>query len=217
GLEQAVSVRTLGFKDYGRSKETMAALTRAMLHKFTTRIRHRAAGYEKVVEREVDPYRLWYVNGGIYVVGHDHRSGEIRTFAVERISAAKATNRRFDIPADFDFELFTQNAFGVIYGEPREAKIHFSRGQAPYIAERTRHSSQKIETLADGSLELTLQVANLWEVKRWLIGYGADARVLEPEGLRKEIEEECAKLLRTGKSGNGSGRARVRSRRMRKI
>ena len=83
GLEQAVSVRTLGFKDYGRSKETMAdadALDAAQVHHANP---HRAAGYEKVVEREVDPYRLWYVNGGIYVVGHDHRSGEIRTFAVE--------------------------------------------------------------------------------------------------------------------------------------
>jgi predicted DNA-binding transcriptional regulator YafY len=196
GLDQAVSVRTLGFKDYSRSKDVINVLTRSMFHKFTTRIKHRAVGFEEGIDREIDPYRLWYVNNGIYVVGRDHRSSEIRTFAVERISAAKATNRRFEIPADFNFEEFTQSAFSVIYGEAKEVTIRFSPGQAPYVQERTWHPSQKIEKRADGSIELTMRVADLWEVKRWLIGYGADARVLQPESLREEIEGECAQLLR---------------------
>ena len=78
GLDQAVSVRTAGFKDYSRSRDVLDVLTRSIRHKFTTRIDHRAAGFEKGIEREVDPYRLWYVNNGIYLVGHDHRSGEMR-------------------------------------------------------------------------------------------------------------------------------------------
>jgi len=196
GLDHAVSVRTLGFKDYSRSKGVMEALTRSTLHRFTMQIHHRAVGFEKGIKREVDPYRLWYVNNGIYLVGHDHRSGEIRAFAVERISTAKATNRRFEIPADFDFEKFTQSAFNVVWGVPQEVTIRFSAGQAPYVEERTWHPSQKIERFADGSIELSMSVANLWEVRRWLIGYGADAQVVRPRGLAKGIEEECAKLLK---------------------
>ena len=197
GLDQAVSVRTAGFKDYSRSRDALDVLTRSVRHKFTTRINHRTAQFEKGIEREVDPYRLWYVNNGIYLVALDHRSGEVRAFAIERISSAKATNRRFEIPADFDFERFTESAFGMIWGEPREVKVCFSREQAPYIQERTWHPSQKIEKHADGSIELTMRVGNLWEIKRWLIGWGADAHVLQPEELASEIEEECAKLLRT--------------------
>ena len=200
GLDQAISVRTAGFKDYSRSKDAISVLTRSVLHKFTTRINHRTAQCEKGIDRDVDPYRLWYVNNGIYLVARDHRSGEIRPFAVDRISAAKATKRRFEIPADFDFEKFTQSAFGLIWGDPQEVKIRFSSSQAPYIQERTWHPSQKIEKRADGSLDLTMQVASLWEIKRWLIGYGADAKVLRPTDLAKDIEEECAKLLKTKKS-----------------
>ena len=136
------------------------------------------------------------MNNGIYLIAHDHRSGEIRPFAVERISAAKSTSHRFEIPADFDFEKFSESAFNVIWGEPQEVRIQFSRGRAPYIQERTWHPSQKIEKRADGSIDLTIQVANLWEIKRWLIGYGADAQVLQPKDLAKEIEEECARLLK---------------------
>jgi predicted DNA-binding transcriptional regulator YafY len=117
-----------------------------------------------------------------------HRSSEIRPFAVERISAAKPTNRRFEVPADFDFEKFSESAFNVIWGEPREIKIRFSPEQAPYIQERTWHPSQKLEKCADGSIELIMNVANLWEVKRWLIVYGADAQVLRPMDLAEDIE-----------------------------
>ncbi len=77
GLDQTVSVRTAGFKDYSQSRDVLDVLTRCVRHKFTTRVNHRTAQFEKGIEREVDPYRLWYVNNGIYLVGHDHRSAEI--------------------------------------------------------------------------------------------------------------------------------------------
>ncbi len=208
GLDQAVSVRTLGFKDYSRSKEVIEVLTRSVLHKFTTRILHKAVGNKRGIERQVDPYRLWYVNNGIYLVAYDHRSGEIRTFAVERILSAKATNRRFEIASDFDFDKFTQSAFNVAWGEPKEVTIRFSADQAPYILERTWHPSQRIEKRGDGSIHFSMRVADLWEVKRWLIGYGADAQVLKPEELRQDIEDDCARLLRMRHGSGARGRKR---------
>jgi predicted DNA-binding transcriptional regulator YafY len=100
----------------------------------------------------------------------------------------------------------------VIYGEPQEVKIRFSRSQAPYIEERAWHPSQKIEKRGDGSIELTLQVGNLWEIKRWLIGYGADAQVLAPDGLRDEIEQECARLLKPRRAKKIKPRRSIRGR-----
>ena len=73
-------------------------------------------------------------------------------------------------------------------------KIRFSPWQATYIHERTWHPSQKIEAKPDGSIILTLRVADLGEVKRWLIGFGGEAEVLEPAELRKGIRVECARL-----------------------
>jgi predicted DNA-binding transcriptional regulator YafY len=147
----------------------------------------------------------WPFNNGIYLIGHDHRSSEIRAFALERISWARATNRRFEIPDDFDFEKLTETAFNLIWGEPSEVKIRFSREQAPYIQERTWHPSQRIERRPDGSIDLTLCVGNLWEIKRWLIGWGSDARVLQPKELVREIETECVKLLRRNRKRQYKG------------
>jgi predicted DNA-binding transcriptional regulator YafY len=201
GLEQGISVSSFGLKDYSHSKQVIEALTRAVFNKLTARIAHRAVHHERAIEREVDPYRFWYVNNGLYMVGHDHLKNDLRVFAVERIQTVSITNRRFEIPPDFNFEEFKKTAFNLIWGEPQEVKIRFSPSQAPYIRERTWHLSQRIEDEPDGSIILTLQVADLWEVKRWLIGFGAEAEVLEPAELRKEIIDECARVSK-GRGAN---------------
>jgi predicted DNA-binding transcriptional regulator YafY len=137
-----------------------------------------------------------YVNNGLNLVGHDHRENALRTFAVERIQSAKLTNRRLEIPPDFDFDEFQKTAFNVIWGEPQEVEIRFSAFQAPYIRERAWHPSQQIENESDGSIILTLHVADLDEVKRWLIGFGADADVVKPQELRNEIRCECSQMVK---------------------
>lgn len=208
-LEGAVAVSTAGWKDYSHSREITGKLTKAVLHRYTARIEHTAVGYKEPVSREVDPYKLWYVNSGLYLVGHDHRSEDLRVFAVERINSVSLTNRRFD-SSGFDFEKFAQSAFGVIGGEAQEVEIRFSKQQAPYVRERTWHPSQNIETKPQGSIILRLRVADLGEVKRWLIGFGADALVLKPAALRREIAAECARMSshrplgssRKGRSGS---------------
>jgi proteasome accessory factor B len=196
GLDQGISVSSFGLKDFSHSKQVVETLTRAVFQKFIARIQHRAGYRERATEREVDPYKLWYVNNGLYLVAHDHRENELRTFAVERIQSVNLTNRRFETPEDFSFEDIKQTAFNMIWGEPQEVKIRFSPSQAPYIRERTWHPSQRIETEPDGSIVLTLKVADLDEVKRWLIGFGGESQVLEPGPLKGEILEECRRVSR---------------------
>jgi len=196
-LEGAIAVSTFGWKDYSRSREIIDRLTKALLHRYTVRLDHTALGYDEPVTRELDPYKLWYVNNALYLVGHDHRSHDLRVFAVERIGSVSLTNRRFDVPASFDFEKFAESAFSMVWGETQEVEIRFSKQQAPYIRERTWHSSQSLTNERNGSVVLRLKVADLGEVKRWLIGFGADATVLKPARLRRDIVADCARLAKS--------------------
>jgi predicted DNA-binding transcriptional regulator YafY len=208
----AISVSSFGGKDYSRSRQVIEALTHAVFHKLTVRLSHRTPQHKRPVEREVDPYRLWYVNNALYVVGHDHWKNDLRVFAVDRIGWAKPTNRRFEVPEDFNFEKFTETAFNMIWGEAQEVKIRFSPAQAPYIRERTWHPGQRIDTQPDGSIILTINVGDIGEVKRWLIGFGAEAEVLKPEGLSAEIAAEFRKVASSRKQ-QGDGTSRKRSNR----
>jgi len=195
-LEGAIAVSTFGWKDYSHSREIIDKLTKALLHRYTVCLEHTAVGYDEPVSRDVDPYKLWYVNNGLYLVGRDHRSEELRVFAVERITSVSLTNRRFQIPSSFNFDKFSESAFGMIWGEAQEVEIRFSKQQAPYIRERMWHPSQSVTTERTGRVVLHLRVADLGEVKRWLIGFGADALVLKPSSLRREIAAECARVAR---------------------
>jgi len=38
---------------------------------------------------------------------------------------------------------------------------------------------------------MTLRVADTLEVRRWILGYGTDAEVLEPDGLREALRQEA--------------------------
>jgi predicted DNA-binding transcriptional regulator YafY len=182
-LKEQTSVSVTGWKDYTKSSETINALSRAIRHRLAIRIFHKPIKAPEARRRTVDPYRLWYAGGGLYLVAFDHAKNSIRTFAVERIDSIATTNQRFTIREDFDFEAFTRTAFPVHGGEPQLVRIRFSADQAPYIIERHWHDSQKLESQLDGSVILSLKVASLWEVKRWLFGWGADAEILIPTDL----------------------------------
>ena len=135
-MEGAIAVSTFGRKDYTHSREIIDSVTKALIHRYTVRLEYTAAGRKKLISRDLDPYKLWYVNNGLYVVGHDHRNQDVRVFAVERVRSLTLTNRRFEIPSTFDFETFSHSAFSMIWGKVQTVEIRFSKRQAPYIQER---------------------------------------------------------------------------------
>ncbi len=66
---------------------------------------------------------------------------------------------------------------------------------AERIRARTWHPSQKIGDEPDGGIVLTLQIADLDEVKWLLIGFGAEAKILKPSQLLEDVAAECRRLL----------------------
>jgi predicted DNA-binding transcriptional regulator YafY len=194
-LAEGIHVSSFGTKDFTRSTAVLQILMKGVLHHYTVEISHTVPGYDEPVLRKVDPYKLWFVNDGLYLVGQDHRSHEIRVFAVQRISNATAMNHRFEIPESFNFDEFTNSAFQLVWGEPQHVVIRFHADQAPYLKERTWHSSQKIIEQEDGSIILEMDIADLDEVKRWLLGFGASAEVVAPPMLRTMIVNDMVSAL----------------------
>jgi predicted DNA-binding transcriptional regulator YafY len=66
----------------------------------------------------------------------------------------------------------------------------------PGMSARPSHTRERLETEPDGSIILALKVADLDEIKRWLIGFGAEAGVLAPSELWKDFASGCGVFLR---------------------
>ena len=144
----------------------------------------------------MDPYRVWYRSGGLYVVGLDHKTAEVRTFALDRIRHLETTGTRFEVPETFDFDAYIGSSFGVIAEPATRVRIRFDRRWATYVEERTWHASQTLEHRRDGTLDLTMDVGGTPDLRTWVLSFGSGAEVLEPESLRAEVVGELEDALR---------------------
>lgn len=145
--------------------------------------------------RELDPYHAIRYDCDWYVIGHCHLRNKVRTFSLSRIMHASMGEASFALPDDFNFQQITSSRFGVHWGEAEEqVKIWFTPEAAPYVLERKWHPSQDIKNNKDGSITLWLRVNHLLELKRWVLSWGKDARVLAPEKLIQDISSEIAHM-----------------------
>lgn len=182
-------------KRYADFRETIEVLNDAVLGRRTVRMRYRTGRTGEEATRSLDPYRVWYRSGGLYVIGLDHRSGEIRTFAVDRIRDVEATGEAFEVPESFDFDAYTASSFGVIAEPATRVRIRFDRAWALHVEEHAWHPSQRLERLGDGGVELAMEVGGTAELRNWVLSFGAGAEVLEPAALRAEVEAELGRAL----------------------
>jgi predicted DNA-binding transcriptional regulator YafY len=182
-------------KRYEAYRETIRTLNDGVLENRTLEMRYRTGRTGAEATRRIDPYKVWYHGGALYVIGHDHRSGEIRTFAVDRIQAIERTEARFEIDPGFDFDVYTASSFGVVAEPAVSVRIQFSAEWASYVGEREWHASQSSRALADGGLELAMQVGGARELASWILSFGGGAEVIEPESLRAEVRSRLEAAL----------------------
>jgi predicted DNA-binding transcriptional regulator YafY len=140
----------------------------------------------------IEPHRLVFAQGTLYLVGFVPEYGEVRTFAVDRIVTLSVTEERFEPPESAE-EVFA-DSLGVNQGTPpQDVKVWFEPRIARYVKERVWHPSQQIDEQPDGSLVLTLHVSNDWALRSWILGFGPLARVLAPPALAAEVSGELAR------------------------
>ena len=70
---------------------------------------------------------------------------------------------------------------------PFEVACEFRGWAADYVAEREWSNDQSVVPGADGGVELRFTARGLEEVSRWVLGFGENARVLEPPALVQHV------------------------------
>jgi proteasome accessory factor B len=130
----------------------------------------------------------------LYLMGWDESRDARRTFKVERIMSASLTPDTFTPPEGAATASDLLRAWDVIADEdPARVVIRFSVAVAKRAAETRWHPSQELEPQADGTLIWRGLVAGMREIRVWILGWGADAEVLEPSELRAEVGAELAR------------------------
>jgi len=177
--------------------DCFCALTRAVVSRRRVDMLYWTASRNETTRRDFDPYELALIDDGWYAVGYCHYRLSIRMFAIQRVKSVRETGETFDRPAAFRLAEYLEGSFRAIRGDGDHAVVlQFSPELARRVGERTWHPSQKLEHQPGGSLILRFRVNDLREVKRWIMAWGADCRVVEPEELRESIVDELNRMLR---------------------
>jgi predicted DNA-binding transcriptional regulator YafY len=136
----------------------------------------------------VEPLRLVFAQGGLYLVAFVPEYDQLRTFAVDRILNLSIGDDRFE-PKELSEDAFA-HSLGVHQGAPERVEIAFEPRMARYVKERIWHPSQHVREETDGRVTLTLNVSIDWALRSWILGFGPLARVLAPEALAADILQE---------------------------
>ncbi len=149
-------------------------------HSFTSR---------RVRKYTIEPHRLTFTNGGLYLYAFVPAYQQMRTFALQRIRKLKALDETFT-PGEVPEEPYFNSLGPYSGGRAVDVEILFAASAAPYVEEREWHPSQQVARRDDGSVVLRLKVAVDPPLKCWVLGFGHAARVLTPSSLAAEILEE---------------------------
>ncbi len=197
-VQQMQNVFSVGLgphKTYRLHRETIDRLTQAIAKKRTVQMRYYSASRLKTTRREVDPYRLWYASGGLYLVGYCHWRKEPRMFAVERMKAVTLTDHPYQMPLGFDLEAFVRDSLTVMRGRPIEVTLRFDKPTAAWAKDRMWHPTQKITPMKNGGMLMTLTVADSREQVGWVLSFGSGVRVMRPHSLSDAVVSQAKKIL----------------------
>jgi predicted DNA-binding transcriptional regulator YafY len=165
-------------------------LARAVVGMRRLTIEYDSISSGRSIRREIDPYHLACVDGQWYLAAFCHVRHEVRLFVPARIVGLQFTDETFEAPINFCIKTYLGESLSVFRGEPgvtHRIRVRFTSLAVRLVAERTWHPSQTIEHTPEGDLIVGLTLSHLREAERWILSWGADAEVLEPDELRKSV------------------------------
>ncbi len=191
---------------------------------------------DEVSTRRVDPYHLLFQGGQFYLLGYAHERKGIRVFRLTRIrgkvSYATKAEHDFHRPEDFDPRAYANRADWQLGEERGVARVLISERIA-WQVERHFGRYGEISPGADGVEDdgeageaiFATGYSSPRSVISWVLGLGANARLLGPEELACEFQRrlellqerhsDAPPLAPAGRApaaavaGNGAARGRI--------
>ena len=170
-------------------------------------IQYHSWNTDETTIRMIQPYSMLLIDQYLCVEGYCELRHEIRTFRLSRILSVKASKEHFQIPEDYR-KKEAENKFIYLSGKQTERlKIQFDRETGRYVKEYEAHRADTLTENAEGVL-FEKQTAITSEVLRWILKFGAGAKVLEPEGLALRLREEARRMWEQYSQGEDVGENR---------
>ena len=181
-----------------RKINNLIKLTQAWLSQHRVIIKY-LNGEDEPEETIIEPYFIEpsALGRSLYVIAYCHLKKSIRTFKVDRIAGdVSIRTDNYKIPSEFNAVDYLGSTWGIHTDQDLSTvKLHFSPKLGRNIKETIWHSSQEIMLQDDGSIIVTFRVRNTLDFRAWILAWGGEIKVLEPNTLRNQIVEAAQSIL----------------------
>lgn len=195
---QALSAASLvkGQIDYSPYQEIFASLELAIRKRLVCRVKYQAPGNRECREYLFAPLRLLASQETLYIEGWlledadpaKRKYADPLRLALQRFQSCELTE--FGSQNLPELPEPANNLLGLHEYEPFEATIWFAPQAAQYVAERRWSKEQKLQGLEDGSVLLTVWMANFYEAMAWVLSFGKKAVARELKWFAREVRRE---------------------------
>jgi len=148
--------------------------------------------------RTIVPMHLMCYMGSWHLIAYCHLRKELRDFVLSRISSISPPVEAEDPPKNIpDIKKYIRRNFGLMSGGTSEKVVlRFTPQVSGWVSEQIWHKAQIIEALPEGGINLKFPVADLREIRREVLKFGAEVEVIYPRELREDIKAEIKKMTK---------------------
>jgi predicted DNA-binding transcriptional regulator YafY len=210
GLGEGFSATMPMARDYAAHRKTVATLDRAIRERLVV-----SAVYESLdgetTRRDVEPVQLHWDSRleTLYLIGYCRLWKDTRVFATHRFRAVSCKKESFAPRADVSSETALRHAFRVWRDDHvLPARLSFTGRAARLILDRKWHATQRAKRQPGGEVLFEAEVAGAGELLPWILSFGAECTVVEPEELRERVREEH--VMGAERNGAPRGLRRIR-------
>lgn len=193
-IQDKISLKNIEY--YYVNEDIFIKVVAALFAGKTIEIQYYSPYKDEETRRNVYPLHLLDYMGNWHLIAFCALRNKLRNFALSRIKECKYTGKNISLPDDLpNIKDYIRKDFGIFSGKDNfKVSLRFSPEVANRIKEQIWHKKQKIKEHKDGSVILEVPVSGIPEIKREILKYGADVKVLKPMRLKKEIMEEIKKM-----------------------
>ena len=182
----------------------LAPISEAIKHYKKLRLSYQPFGSDVSHQRVVHPYILREFKSRWYLIGFSETSGELRTYALDRMGQVDLLDQSFPVDTSFDRKKYFQYSFGIYNlkdKEPQNVVLQIDKIQGQYLLTRPLHHTQELVFEGKDHIKLTMKIFISEDFIMEILSYGDKVKVLEPSDLVSEIQGRISRAAQKYMTG----------------
>jgi proteasome accessory factor C len=171
-------------------RNQLSLLRTALAARKKARLQYRTGGAAKANSRTVHPYGLINIRGMWYLLAYCDKAASIRIFRLDRMAGVAVLDDAAVIPKTLDLKAALVDGRALVNHSADVLRVRYGKDIARWIREEYDVKEQR-----DGSVVVEHPLLDdAWAV-RHVLGYGAEAVVLEPPRIREMVTARLKAML----------------------